>query len=221
MSYMRCILIISTLSHSPQIHLCLYAFNFVSAFDFLFICLFFNTWSTASAGHILLNCSLPLEHGWPTRSLALKENGFSLSLQLPVASSSLYRVGFQALIPSPCWDLVWLELVRFLDTRLSCCEFMCAVALLCPRTLCPCVSHCCWLMESFRSLCYNDSQTLGGGRWIDVHFRSEHSSLLFSALDTLWICINHHLLQEESSWELRNALIYEYRSQFNTILICQ
>lgn len=38
MSYMRCTLIISTLSHSPQIHLCFYSFNFVSAFGFLFVC---------------------------------------------------------------------------------------------------------------------------------------------------------------------------------------
>lgn len=133
-------------------------------FCFFVCCLFFNTWSTVGAAHILLNYILPLEHGRPTRSLALKENGFFLSWQFPVAFKSLYRVGFQALIPSPCWDLVWLELVRVLDMRLSCCEFMRAVALLCPRTLCPCVFHCLWLIESFQSLFCKDSQTLGGGR---------------------------------------------------------
>lgn len=198
MSYMRCTLIIPTFSHFPQVHLCLCSSNFVSGFWF-FVCLIHGVQPVLPVSSWIV-CSLPLEHGRPTRSLALKENGFSLSWPLLVASSSLYRVGFQTLIPSPSWDLVWLELVRVLDVRLSCCESIRAVALLCPRTLCPCVFHCHWLIESFQALFCNESQTLGGGRRIDVlHFRSEHSSLLFSALDTLWLCINHQPLQEESS----------------------
>lgn len=53
----------------------------------------------------------------------------------------------------PCWDFVWLDFVSY-----GCCEFTCAMALLCLGNIFTQVTHYLWLLQTFYPLFRHDPE---------------------------------------------------------------
>lgn len=124
-------------------------------------------------------------------SLKKNDSAFPSNHQLPVASLPRDKISWETSTSTlgfwPAWSSG--SLVHSIPTTVSSCVQLCYHA--CKY----CAHFSFWLVQSFHIFCYENPSLVGKMYNINVPFRAEQTSFLFS-ICWLFLCfhINHHLL---------------------------